>query len=370
MQFLTDTTPVWAIGLMSGTSLDGVDAALLQTDGERITAFGHALTVAYPSEFQHVLRALMGTREHTHARRLAAAHQLTLYHAEAVDRLLIEGGISREQVKAIGFHGQTVFHDPMHGVTEQIGNPWVLSERTGLPVVHDFRRADVAHGGQGAPLVPVFHATLAAALCKPVAFLNIGGISNLTYIGEKGELIACDCGPGNAMLNDWVFTHTGKAYDAEGALALAGVARADLVTAFLQHPFFMQDAPKSLDRNAFSLEPLKKLDVMAGAATLTEWIALSVKITLKRLPALPAQVLVAGGGRLNPAIMAALTAALAPCDVVPVEAHGLNGDALEAQAFAHLAVRSLRGLPISFPTTTGVTRPMSGGSVVFPNCST
>jgi anhydro-N-acetylmuramic acid kinase len=359
MQFLTNTSPVWAIGLMSGTSLDGVDAALLQTDGERVHAFGHALTVPYPLVFQQKLRALIGGA----GDKEAIANELTLFHAEAVARLLIEGGVPNDQVALVGFHGQTIFHDPKHGVTEQIGNPWLLFERAGIPVVSDFRSADVAAGGQGAPLVPVFHASLSESMDKPMLFLNIGGVANITYVGKSGELIACDSGPGNAMLNDWVFNHLGKTHDENGTIAHAGVARMDIVERYLQHPFFAAPAPKSLDRNAFSLEGVQGLDVMTGAATLTRLVAEAVKRSLEQLPSRPAQVLVCGGGRHNPAMMQVLQQVLAPCVVQPVEAHGLNGDALEAQAFAYLAVRSAKGLPISFPTTTGVPRPMCGGTL-------
>lgn len=361
MQFLPAEKTVWAIGLMSGTSLDGVDAALLKTDGQKIEAFGHALTVAYPQAFQQELRVLIAGQ----GDRAEIANRLTQYHIEAVDRLLIEGGIPRDEIALIGFHGQTILHAPEQGITEQIGNPRLLSSRTGIPVVFDFRSNDVAHGGQGAPLVPIFHVSLSQLLDKPLVFLNIGGVANITYVGENDELIACDCGPGNAIINDLVFNHLGKTHDENGTLAHAGVARTDIVSAYLENEFFKRPTPKSLDRNAFDLKLLEGLDVMTGAATLTQLVAACVKESFAHLPKVPVEVLVCGGGRHNPAIMAALKAML-PCPVVPVEAHGLNGDALEAQAFAYLAVRSAKDLPISFPGTTGVKQPLSGGALYKP----
>ncbi len=361
MQFLPAEKTVWAIGLMSGTSLDGVDAALLRTDGERIDACGPALTVPYLPAFQDQLRALIAGQADADA----LARTLTEYHVEAVDRLWIEGGVPREEVAWIGFHGQTVLHAPHRGITWQIGDPAFLAAQTGISVVCDFRRNDVAHGGQGAPLVPVFHRALAGALERPVVIVNIGGVANLTYVAPDGALLAFDTGPGNALLNDWVYQHLGHSCDADGALARVGTASMDRVRTYLEHPFFQVKPPKSLDRNAFDAAALRGLDVADGAATLTRFTAAAIHAGLAWLPCAPERVLVSGGGRHNPAMMAALEDVL-PCPVAAVETWGWNGDALEAQAFAYLAVRSAHGLPLTFPGTTGVAAPTGGGVLYYP----
>ncbi len=351
------------IGLMSGTSLDGVDAAWIETDGERIAGFGPALTLPYDAALRADLRRLLDA-----APRLAAddpwlagiTARLMACHAEAVAAL----GVSAD---LIGLHGQTILHDPARRRSWQIADAAALARATGLPVAHDFRAADVASGGQGAPLAPVFHAALVREEVLPLVVLNIGGVANLTYIGADGALLACDTGPGNGPLDDWAMRHTGEACDRGGALALAGRVDAAVLARLLAQPYFAAPAPKSLDRLAFD-EALAKSGLAAlspgdGAATLVAFLADAVAGT--KLPVPPMRWLVCGGGRHNPAIMAALSERLA-APVVPVEALGWNGDALEAQCFGFLAARVARGLPISFPTTTGVAQPLSGGRISHP----
>jgi anhydro-N-acetylmuramic acid kinase len=345
------------IGLMSGTSLDGVDAALLVTDGETIAQTGPALTLPYPPELRADLRDLLD-RAPTLAADDAALQnvttRLTLHHAEAVRALGVEAEL-------IGFHGQTILHRPQQRRTWQIGDAPLLTRETGLPVAHDFRSADVAAGGQGAPLVPVFHAALAAGLAVPLAVLNIGGVANVTWIGAAG-LVAWDCGPGNALLDDFCRRHLGEPMDRDGRLAAAGTVHEPTLATLLAHEFFARPAPKSLDRQDFSavLAAVEALPVADGAATLAAFTARAVAAS--PWPAPPLRVLVTGGGRHNPAIMAALRAAL-PCPVAPVESVGWDGDALEAQCFAYLAMRVVRGLPLSFPGTTGVSAAWRGGRV-------
>ena len=351
------------IGLMSGTSLDGVDAALIETDGARVTGFGRRLTLAYDAALRSDLRRLL-----TLAPGLAAGDpflaeveaRLTARHAEAVAAL-------SEAADLLGFHGQTILHAPAERRTWQIGDAAALARATGLPVAHDFRTADVAAGGEGAPLAPVFHAALAAPLARPLAVLNIGGVANVTWIGADGEFTACDTGPGNGPLDDWAMRHTGTAFDQDGALARSGRADAAVLGRLLAHPYFARAVPKSLDRLEFSAllaaSGLDRLRPADGAATLTAFIAAAVAAT--RLPAAPLRWLVTGGGRRNPAIMAALAAAL-PAPVEPVEAVGWDGDALEAQCFAFLAARVARGLPLSFPATTGAPAPLAGGRITAP----
>ncbi len=352
-----------AIGLMSGTSLDGVDAAWLETDGERVAAFGPALTLPYDDALRADLRRLLDrapTLPPDDPALLDATERLTLRHAEAV------AAIGRE-TDIVGFHGQTILHRPAERRTWQIGDAAALARLTGLPVAHDFRSADVASGGEGAPLAPVFHAALAVGLERPLAVLNIGGVANVTFVGAAGSLLACDTGPGNGPLDDWARRHTGAAFDRDGALAAAGRADAAVLGRLLAHPYFARPAPKSLDRLDFSAalaaSGLDALSPADGAATLAAFVAEAVGRTA--LPAAPRRWLVCGGGRRNAAIMAALAARL-PAPVAAVEAVGWDGDALEAQCFAHLAVRVERGLPLSFPGTTGVPRPLPGGRVVRP----
>jgi anhydro-N-acetylmuramic acid kinase len=354
-----------AIGLMSGTSLDGVDAAWVETDGIRVTP-GPALTLPYDAALRESLRALLDR-----APGLAAddpdlrdaTDRLTRRHAEAVHAL--GGGTPA----VIGFHGQTILHRPGERRTWQIGDAALLARLTGAPVVHDFRGSDVAAGGEGAPLAPALHAALAADLPKPLAVLNLGGVANVTWIGPAGpdDLLAFDTGPGNALLDDWAWRHTGRPLDTDGKLAAAGVPDAAVLARLLAHPYFSRPAPKSLDRLTFShavaASGLDRLGAADGAATLVAFTAGAVACA--RLPAAPVRWLACGGGRHNPSLMAALRRALA-APVAPVEAVGWDGDALEAQCFGYLAVRSLRGLPISFPGTTGVPAPWPGGRLVSP----
>ena len=341
--------------MMSGTSLDGVDAALVETDGEAARPTGAWLTVPYAEEVRAAVRAVLGGRGDV----LAAERAVTLAHAEAAERLLADAGVARDGVAAIGFHGQTIVHRPSEGLTWQLGDGWLLAARTGIDVVCDFRRGDLAAGGEGAPLAPLYHAARAGGLERPLAVLNVGGVANVTWIGTGGEAIAFDTGPGGALLDDWVRRHTGAAFDRDGALAAQGRADMARVEAVLAGPYFARRPPKSLDRDAFG-DPAAGLAPADGAATLAALTAAAVAAGVRHLPAPPARWLVTGGGRLNPTIMAALRARLGvPVD--PVEAVGWNGDALEAEAFAYLAVRSLRGLPVSLPATTGARRPAPGG---------
>ena len=346
------------IGLMSGTSLDGVDAAWLETDGERIGAFGPTVTLPYDDRLRGDLRRILDvapTLAPDDRRVKSAEARLTEYHVRAVSALGCEADL-------IGFHGQTILHQPDQHRTWQIGDAAELAWRAGVPVAFDFRSADVAAGGQGAPLAPVYHAALASDVVKPVAVLNIGGVANVTWIGGAGELIAFDTGPGNGPLDDWIARRAGAAFDRDGAIARAGRVAQAVLDRLMAHPYFAKPAPKSLDRldfaAALAASGLEELSPSDGAATLVAFTATAVAAA--PLPAPPRRWLVTGGGRHNPAMMDALRGRLgAPVD--PVEALGWDGDALEAQCFGFLAARTHAGLPISFPGTTGAPYPMAGG---------
>ncbi len=346
-----------AIGLMSGTSLDGIDAALIRSDGRSRVAAGAALTVPYDDAFRRRLRAILGGRGEV----AAVERELTLRHARAVRDLLAQARQPAAGVRVIGFHGHTILHAPERRRTWQVGDGALLAAETGIDVVCDLRARDVAEGGQGAPLAPLYHAALAAALDKPLAVLNIGGVANLTWIGPgRDQVLAFDTGPGNALIDDWVSRHTGRDMDRGGALAQAGDVDEAVLAALLGHPYFGRKPPKSLDRDAFDPAPLAGVSPADGAATQTALTAAAVAAGMAHLPARPGRWFVCGGGRHNPAIMAALAARL-KAPVEPVEAVGWDGDAMEAQAFAYLALRSLEGLPLSLPGTTGVVRPITGG---------
>ncbi len=344
-----------AIGLMSGTSLDGIDAAFIETDGLSVVKTGPALTIPYSDDLRQRLRSVLGGDGPV----AQVERILTEKHAEAVAALMTRHGISK--VSLIGFHGHTILHRPREGRTWQIGDGAALAALTGIDVVCDFRTADVTAGGEGAPLVPLFHAALASGLAKPLAVLNIGGVANVTWIGPgDDEILAFDTGPGNALIDDWALAHTGRAVDIDGALARSGSVDAEQVRRFLAHAFFDRTPPKSLDRDDFVAFLPAGLTPADGAATLTAMTAAAVRRATAFFPTPAEQWLVTGGGRHNPALMEALAERLER-PVEPGEAAGWDGDALEAQAFAYLAVRSLAGLPLSLPTTTGVPRPTTGG---------
>lgn len=361
-----------AIGLMSGTSLDGIDAALIETDGAGFVRPLAFLSEPYADHDRAALadsaaRALEMARPAHDPLIAAAERRMTDLHVAAVGRLLADAGVAAGAVRVAGFHGQTVAHRPDRGWTWQIGDGARLARATGIDVVADLRSADVAAGGQGAPLLPVYHRALCAGLAKPVAVLNLGGVGNLTWIGSKpDELVAFDTGPANALIDDWMLAERAMRYDADGALAAAGRVDEAVLTAMLDTPWFDAPPPKSLDRADFTLAAARGLAAADGAATLTRFTAKTVAFGLRLCPARPARLIVAGGGRRNPTLMRMIGEA---CALVPepIEALGWNGDATEAEGFAYMAIRSLAGLPISFPRTTGVAEPLTGGTLFRAN---
>jgi anhydro-N-acetylmuramic acid kinase len=361
-----------AIGLMSGTSLDGVDVAVIETDGRRVRAFGPSGYRPYTEQERAVLRQALAEATQLSERDarpgiLAQAERVvTTAHAEAVAAFTAQNHIARETVDIVGFHGQTVLHRPAQRLTVQIGDAAALARAIHIPVMHDFRAADVAAGGQGAPFVPVYHRALAQALERdgPIVVVNIGGVSNITYIDGPDVLIACDTGPGNALLDDFMFRATGQAFDCEGRLAAQGAVDEAWVARGLQHPFLALPPPKSLDRNDFASLVLRDLPPADGAATLTAFTAAAIAAIAPLLPSVPQSWIITGGGARNLTMLRMLRERLAPASVETADSLGWSGDAMEAQAFGFLAARGLKGLPLSYPATTGVPIPMTGGVLV------
>jgi anhydro-N-acetylmuramic acid kinase len=359
--------PIWALGAMSGTSLDGVDAALLRTDGASISEFGEARYRAYTSEERQAIRTALG-RWPGEPEVAPAAEAVLASHVEALSALA-------EKATLVGFHGQTLAHAPEVGRTHQAGDGAALARKLGRSVAWDMRSADVAAGGEGAPLAPAFHHACArwTGATAPVAVLNLGGVGNLTWadprreMEEPGALLAFDTGPANAPIDDLCAALRRGPFDRDGVLARAGRANAAAVAEVLSDPYFDRPPPKSLDRDSFAhrREAVDRLRPEDAAATWVAVIAASVARSLVHTPLTPERLLVTGGGRRNPAIMASIAEACG-CTVEPIEAAGLDGDMLEAQAFAFVAVRVLRGLPITFPGTTGVGSPLPGGRIDHP----
>lgn len=363
------------LGFMTGTSLDAVDMAVIETDGRAIQAFGPAGERKLSESTRAViLRATeaalawpFGAPEPAvfDEARMAIAEE----HLAAATSFLREAGLASSELDLVGVHGQTVLHQPPTtqrpvGRTVQLIDADRLAEGLGLPVAHDFRTADVAAGGQGAPLAPLYHQALVdwSNLERPVAVLNLGGVANITIVGEDGAIEAFDTGPANGMIDLWVQARTGCRYDAGGAMARAGRVDQAVLDAYLAHPYFAARGPKSLDRYDFSLDRVAGLSQEDGAATLTAFAARAVAIGLAAGPQAPRQVVVCGGGRHNPALMTAI-AEQAEVPVIAAEQVGWRGDSIEAEAIAYLAARTVQGLPISLPATTGVGAPMTGGRI-------
>jgi anhydro-N-acetylmuramic acid kinase len=353
-----------ALGLMSGTSVDGVDVALIETDGERLASFGPVLTVPYADDVRRLIRAAFGAEQPNDA--TAAAEQaVTEAHLDAVRRWSQETGTALSTVDVVGFHGQTVTHRPEKHFTWQIGDGAALAKALGVRVVNDLRGADVLAGGQGAPLVPIYHAALVRDLPRPLAVMNIGGVANVTWIGADDTLLAFDTGPGNGPIDDWCAKRAGVRFDKDGALAGSGKVDRPRLERFSEHRYFARKPPKSLDRGDFGDSWADGLSAADGAATLTYGTARAIALAARHFPAPVTQWVIAGGGARNPTLLKAI-AAETRGKIVTADSLGWNGDALEAQAFGFLAVRSLRGLPLTFPGTTGAPRPLSGGKLNLP----
>lgn len=353
----------WVVGMMSGTSLDGIDVAAVKTDGESIFEVGPGQTYPYDKEFTRALRSILDSHELTPYIQ-EVEKSLTRLHAVVFHQFLKDFHIDAGEVRLVGFHGHTILHESpkkfSKGRTWQIGDGALLAKLIQTPVVGQLRTNDVAYGGEGAPLVPIYHQALLQDIEKPVAVLNIGGVANVTWIG-RDKMIAFDTGPGNALINDWVLRNIGRDYDDNGFLAAQGKVNEKIIAKFSQHPYFSLKPPKSLGRDEFGAEWVKNCSVEDGAACLTEMTAVSVREALKFLPQAPKVWYVSGGGRYNTTLMTRLQFYLHPALVQSIDVLGDSGDFIEAQAWAFLAVRSERKLPITFPETTGVSKPITGG---------
>ncbi len=360
---------------MSGTSLDGVDIALIQTDGKRVMGLGPSGYRPYTAEERELLTqaladaAVLDARDSRPGSLGEAEELVTWVHAEALKQFMRQHNLTRETIDIVGFHGQTVIHRPDCGLTVQIGDGAALSRAIGVPVMYDFRAADVASGGQGAPLVPVYHRALVQSHSwnGPVAVVNIGGVANVTYIDGADVLIACDTGPGNALIDDFMFRTLGERFDFEGRTAALGTPDEAWIAQALREPYFTAKPPKSLDRNSFSALAKAGLDDANGAATLTAFTAASIAAIVPLLPKAPTNWIISGGGARNLTLMRMLRERLAPASVQTAPEFGWSSDTMEAQAFGYLAARGLKGLPLSYPATTGVPIPMSGGVLATPN---
>jgi len=354
---------VSAIGVMSGTSMDGIDVAILSSDGENVVEPGPGATFSYPEETRAALRKIVGDPIAAREPLAELERAVTDAHVAAVEAFIKEYAIDAKAVALIGLHGQTILHRPRERYTRQLMDGARAARRLGVNVVCDFRSADVAAGGEGAPFVPLYHAAISAAARRPLSILNWGGVGNVTYLGAGGEIVAFDTGPANALIDDFLLRRRGVPHDVDGALAASGRVDQAILAALMSDPYFELRPPKSLDRNHFhalahAVDALCDAD---GAATLAAFTVEATAAAGRFFAAPPLRWLVAGGGRRNRTLMAALRLRLA-APVDPIEAIGHDGDALEAHCFAYLAIRSHRDLPLSLPTTTGAPRAMSGGA--------
>jgi anhydro-N-acetylmuramic acid kinase len=350
------------IGCMSGTSCDGIDTALLETDGMSYIKFLNGDTLPYHKQLRDKLKII---RSLTTEEILHLEHALTVLHAEAIKDLIEKYKLKANDIQLIGFHGHTVIHQPEHEVTWQIGDGPLLANLTGIDVVYNFRKHDMAYGGQGAPLTPVFHRAIAEKVPKPLVFVNIGGVSNLTYIDNPSDenkegLIAFDCGPGVGIIDDWISTNTTMGYDEDGKIAMKGQIHKNIISLLFRDRFFKLGYPKSLDRYHFKDDYLSGLSLEDGAITACALTAESIVYAIDKLPKQPRHIILCGGGRNHP-VITNMIKKLSQIPVLDIDSLHIDGDLLEAYAFGYLAVRHVKKLPISFPHTTATPRPTLGG---------
>lgn len=373
VSIVMNNLPVNALGLMSGTSLDGIDVALISTNGEQICEFGPWCTVAYSEELKGQIRSLilktLGRSSESIDAKIVEKN-VTKAHISAVEFFLSDNDLSFQSINLIGFHGQTIIHNPVKSFTWQIGDGAFMATELGIDVVNDFRSADVVAGGQGAPFTPLYHKALANMFNFnhdfPLVFLNLGGVANITWIGSNGDLLAFDTGPGCGLIDDLVLQRFGMAFDNGGSLAASGSVDKEILDTLLAHVYFITPPPKSLDRYDFNVSPIMALDSISALSTLVAFTVETVAMGLAACPEKPKKLVVSGGGRHNDFLINAIEKRI-NIPVSKAESCGLRGDSLEAEAFAYLAVRSLHGYPLSLPETTGTSRPCIGGRLNYAN---
>ena len=357
---------ITVIGLMSGTSLDGVDASIIKTDGVDVFDFGSSINVPYGDELRAKLQKLLNSSVDV-VNDLEFINNLekefTLFNAKVVEELLLDYD---GKIDLIGFSDLTFHHDPKNHISYQLGDGQLLSDLTQIKVVNRFRTADVRLGGQGSPLIPIFYSALTSKMQKPVVVLNIGGISSVSWFGQNGEMLAFDSGVGNGVINDWILKHSGEQIDYNGRFAAMGKVDEQVLSCLMRHKYFDVLPPKSVDVNIFKekLENLEGLSIEDGAATATAFVAESITSSLKKyVEEMPKEIIITGGGAKNPTLMRMIRQRLSGIEVVSAADVDWDVSALEAQAFAFLATRRLSYMPNSFPTTTGVIEPTIGGEV-------
>lgn len=366
---------ICALGMMSGTSMDGIDVAVVWTDGRDQVRRGPGGFFPYEAAFRRRIEAALETakaikhRDERPGNLLALEAEITERHARAVREFL--SAHPALEPALIGFHGQTVLHRPERALTVQLGDGALLARKTGIAVVSDMRAKDMEHGGQGAPLAPAYHAALAHSLPEglrryPVCFVNIGGISNITFVPEAGDPVAFDSGPGNALIDQWVAREGDVPFDSDGMIASEGGIVEEVVARYLDKPFFAKAGPKSLDRGDFTLAEAGGMELSDGARTLANLSAVAILQAAEHLPQVPRLWILCGGGRRNPHIVADMKASAGEDAVILAEDAGFDGDAMEAEAWAYLAARAKAGLPLSWPTTTGCRLPVTGGRMDRP----
>ena len=358
------------LGMMSGTSMDGIDISLIMSDGENIFEQIDNMSVDYQKDYKKIIY----NPDVTIRELLLFEREFTLLHADAIGRILTKNKLSHSDISAIGFSGQTIYFSPKESILHHIGDPHLLSRRTNIDVVHDFRRADLAAGGYGAPLIPIFHKLLLSDQKKPAMIVNIGGISNLTYVDNDDidELIGFDIGVGMCLIDDMVNKHFDKKFDDNGEIATRGRVDKILVEKFLENPYFSKSYPKSLDRHDFHylVDEVESYDPYDIIATFTYFTAAAIVDSIKLLPTIPHSMFLCGGGAQNMTLISFIKKILIEKNIstqvqnIEIINKHLNIDYIESQGFGYLAARALKRKPSSFPSTTGVQEPQICGVIV------
>ena len=362
-----------ALGLMSGTSADGIDVAILTTDGKAKIKLGpsgyYPFSKSFITKIKSIFKKKLNIDKSKKQKRIIKIeNEFTQLNFIAINKFLKKNKINKKKIDVVGFHGQTISHNPASGYSWQIGNSQKLANLLNIKVVSNFRENDIKNGGQGAPLTPIFHYYLTKKMKKKICFINLGGISNITYFNHRSKtslnnMLAFDAGPCCSLIDDWISKNSNNKFDNFGLLARKGNVKKEIIHNFLKKPYFSKLPPKSLDRSFFSLSLLKKLNIEDGAATLNYLVANSVLKAFDYFPNNPNLCILSGGGRLNKFLVELISNKLKKSKILLAENYNWNGDSIEAHAFAYLSVRKLLNLPITFPKTTGIKKPLTAGQI-------